>query len=168
VVKVAGDLAGSKWADPHDALKGSVKYFREFRLDKSGVQVSSGLKFDGRDKVRELWEMIPVYLGDRYHHRKAPMAEVSFRVSGTWQAASETVVETDRARLSRYGKHAYITFDKPRRMKLSPQIADRSYGNAIVRNVMIDLRVAKGQPLVRYKITPGPCESNGKRRHDTH
>lgn len=160
VVKVAGDLAGSKWADPHDVLKGSVKYLREFRLDKSGVQVRSGLTFGGRDKVRELWEMIPVYFGDKYYHRKAPMAKVRFRVAGTWQAASETVVETNQVRLSRYGKHAYITFDKVRRMKLSPKIEDRSYGNAIVRNIMIDLRAGRGQPLVRYKITPGPYESN--------
>ena len=156
VVTVTGDLAGSKWADPDDELKGSVEYLREFRLDKTGVQVSSGLKSGSLGKVQELWEMIPVYFGDWYFHRKAPVGDVTFRVSGAWQAASETEVEADRVRLSRYGKHAYITFDKPRRMKLSPQpqAKDRSYGNAIVRNIMIDLRTADGRPSVRYKITP--------------
>ncbi len=156
VVTVTGDLAGSKWADPGDELKGDVTYLREFHLDETGVEVRSGLKSDRRDEVRELWEMIPVYFGDKYYHRKVPMAEVQFRVSGTWQAASETVVETSQVRLSRYGEHATITFDKPRHMKLSPEIGDRTHGNATVRNIMIDLRTGKGQPSVHYKITPKP------------
>ena len=156
VVTVTGDLAGSKWADPGDELKGDVTYLREFRLDETGVEISSALTSDRRDEVRELWEMIPVYFGDKYHHRIAPMAEVGFRVSGTWQPASETVVETSQVRLSRYGKHATITFDKPRRMKLSPELGDRTHGNATVRNIMIDLRIEGGQPSVRYKITPKP------------
>ena len=41
---------------------GDVKYHREFRLDVSGVSVISGLAHDGQDKLKELWELIPVLL----------------------------------------------------------------------------------------------------------
>ncbi len=155
VVTVAGTLSGSRFADPAGELKGDVTYRREFRLDRTGVRISSGLQVERLGEMRELWEMIPVFLGDKRNHRNAPMAEVAFHVAGAWQPASETAVDAGRVRLSRYGQHVTLTLDRPRRVKLSPATEDRSYGDAEVCNVMIDILVAEGQPLVRYTITPG-------------
>ena len=99
VVRLSGDLAGSSWADPDDELKGQVKYYREFRLDKDGLAITSGLTPDGRDKARELWEMIPVHFGGQ----KEATTEVGFRVDGKWQPASETAAKTDQVVVSRFG-----------------------------------------------------------------
>jgi len=152
VVRVSGDLAGSKWADPQDELKGSAVYAREFRLDTDGVAITSGINSTG-NKIRELWEMIPARIDSR---GKAPATKIGFRVKGKWVPATETPAEADQVRLNRYGKDVYITFDKPRPMKMSPDIGKGAYGGVTVRNIMVDLRAENAKPLVRYKITTKP------------
>ncbi len=146
VVAVSGDLAASQWADPGDELKGNVKYNREFRLDGSGVRITSGLAYDGQDKLQELWEMIPVLLP----------GETAFRSDGKWNTASESPIEANQVRLSRHGQHAYIVFERPRRVKLSPDVGPRTHGGTSIRNIMIDLLAGNSQPLVRYRITTRP------------
>jgi hypothetical protein len=158
VVTVTGTLSGNALADPASELKGRVTYQREFQMAPKGIQIRSGLQIEACDGIKELWEMIPVFFGDRRNHRKAPLGEIAFRVNGSWKPADETLVKADRVRLSRYGEHVTITLDGPRLVKLSPQREDRSYGEAIIQNVMININTTNGLPLVRYIITPGATE----------
>lgn len=158
IVKVSGTLSGNAFADPSGELKGNVTYQREFRLIERGIQISSGLQTDGQDEMKALWEMIPIFLGDKRNHRQAPLAEIFFRVAGAWKLADETPVNTDRVRLSRYGEHVTITLENFRGVKLSPYIENRSFGDAIVRNVMVNMEEEQGQPVIRYIITPGSTE----------
>lgn len=152
VVTISGNLGGSKWADPDNDLTGAVKYSREFRLDQSGVGITSSLTAAGQDKMQELWEMIPVFFGNVPAKSKTPVTEVAFRVDGEWQPAPENAVKADQVRVSRYGKHAYIVLDRARLVKMSPDLGRRTHGGIAVRNVMIDLLDGGAKPSVRYKI----------------
>ncbi len=149
VVTVSGDLAGSRWADPQGDLKGSITYHREFHLDDAGLRILSLLTTDGKDKLQELWEMIPVF----FSSGNEP-ATVALHVDGEWRAATDAPVSTDRIRLRRYDRDVLIVLTEARRVKMSPEITDGSYGRIIVRNVMIDLLDGKGAPAVSYTITP--------------
>jgi len=152
VVTIAGDLSGSPDADPQDDLKGTIAYTREIRLDDSGVAVTSGLKLDGRDKLQDVWEMIPVHVGP-----EPSATEIAVRVKGEWQPITETVAETDRIRVTRYGKPVFVTFAKPRRVKASAGADAGAYGGASVRNVMINLQPQDGAGVsVAYKMTTKP------------
>ena len=152
VVAITGDLAGSSTADPQDELKGSVAYNREVRIDKNGVAVTSGLTLDGRDKLQELWEMIPVHCGP-----DAAAAEIAFRTGGKWQPATDAAVETDQIRITRYGKPVFIVLGKARHVKVPSGFEAGAYGGATIRNIMIDLLpVARQQASVAYKIARNP------------
>jgi hypothetical protein len=151
VVTISGDLAGSAWADPQDELKGSILYKRELRIGKDGVAVTSGLTTDGRDKMQELWEMIPVHYGP-----KAADVKVDLRVKGEWVPAAETVVEADQVRLTRYGKSVYIVLENPRRIKITGAFEPGADGGVAIRNIMIDRTGIQGEPSVRYRVTTTP------------
>ncbi|MCX5660650.1 MAG: hypothetical protein NTW19_13145 [Planctomycetota bacterium] len=152
VVTITGDLAGSPDADPQDDLKGAITYAREFKIDKSGVAVTSGLTLDGKDKIQELWETLPIHIGP-----DAAKAEIAFHTGGAWQPATEAVVEADQIRVTRYGKAVLITLAKPRKVKAPVAAEAGAYGGATIRNVMIDLLPIKGdRASVEYKITKVP------------
>jgi len=152
VVAISGDLAGSATADPQDDLKGSARYKREIRIDKTGVAVTSGLALDGKDKLQELWETIPIHVGP-----DLAKTEIAVRVGGAWQPASDTPTETDLVRVTRYGKPVYIALTKPRRVKAPIMAEANAYGGTSVRNVMIDLLPVAGQAAsVAYKIAKAP------------
>jgi len=145
LVTVSGDLAASPWADPEDELKGEIPYSREFHLDASGLRVTSSLGGALDGQVAELWEMLPVLVG----------GEISFRVDGEWQKASEMLVKADRVRLSRYDAAVSVVLDAPRPVKLSPDSGPRRDGGLPVRNVMIDLLGSEKAHQITYRILPG-------------
>jgi hypothetical protein len=63
-----------------------------------------------------------------------------------WYPASEIFRKADQARLTRYGKHAYVIFEKPQEMKLFPEVNAKDFGNASVRNLMIHALDDDGSP----------------------
>jgi hypothetical protein len=156
IVTVVGDLGTNQWSDPQNQIRGSAMYRRTFRVEPEGLTVNSSLALDADAGVRELWEMIPAFLGDASLHRNADPAEVAFRVQEQWIKADETTVLADRVRLRRFDAHVDITFSRLRRVKMSPPMPDRSHGHGAVRNIMIDLLEGGGPPAVEYQITPGP------------
>jgi len=152
---ITEELSSSKWADPEDELKGRVVYRREYRINKGGAAFKSGLTTDGTDRFQELWELIPIHMG--YPERRSPVVtEVMLRSNnGEWQPAGETPAEADQVRLTRYGQHAYIVFDKPHQMKLSPEVNAREFGRESVRNLMVDALGKDGSPkTLGYRVTP--------------
>jgi len=151
VVTVSGDLGSSTTADPHDELKGSNRYAREFVLDAGGVTVTSSLAIDSADTVAELWEILPLHVGPG----KAA-ADVAFRTEGEWHPATVATVPADAIRVTRYGQATVILFDAPRRVK-AESAAPRSFSRMEIRNIMIDLMPpAGGTAAVTYRITTEP------------
>lgn len=151
-VTITGDLAGSADADPQDDLKGAVTYAREFKIDKTGVAVTSGLTLDGKDKIQELWETLPIQLGP-----DAAKTEITFHTGGAWQPATEAAVEADQIRITRYGKAVVVTLARSRKVKAPSASEAGAYGAATIRNVMIDLLpVAGDRAAVAYKIAKAP------------
>lgn len=151
VVTVSGDLAGATLADMNDELKGKVQYAREFRIDKSGLAVTSSLTTDGTDKITELWEMIPIFNGP-----KEAAMKTELRVNGQWVEATETPAEADRARVTRYGKAVSIALEKPLPMKIMPLNKPEETWHVTGRNLMIDLVGLLPNPRVKYRVTATP------------
>lgn len=160
VVSIAGNLGASATADPQDVLKGSVAYVREVRLDAEGAAVRSAATFDGQDRIRELWELLPVHVGP-----KQAGTELAFRVKGEWQPATADAVEADRVRVTRYGAAIDVVLETPRRAKVTDILDPRGQGGMLLRNIMIDLLAAgdrredgmavpAGERAVSYRIQP--------------
>lgn len=119
-------------------------YNREFRVDKNGVDITSGLKTDGKNQFQDLWAMIPFHTG----HKSAD-ARIEFRVQRKWTPATEKPVETDQIRISRYGKFTYLALATPHRAQVGSDDKANTFGGAAIRNVMIDLTSDKTNPSVR-------------------
>ena len=147
-------------ADPFKVLKGKVFYHRELDLDQSGVKISSRLDGDLRS-IDELYEILPLYLGDIVYGRKTPMAVVEFQVGGKWQAASSKPVVASAVKLTHFGHSTVITFEKPQTAKLGNDVRDKSRGGAYIRNLLIELKKQGTAPLksknigLSYYIRPG-------------
>ncbi len=161
VVHVMGKLAASKYADPHDVLRGKAIYQRRFELDRNGITVTSSLSTNRRDRVAELYEVIPLYLGNAYYHRNVPFATVEFFVDRKWRQAGGTAVTAQRVRVGRYKKYGYIIFEQPQVLRVSPQFGRAGEMNgARFHNLLIDLLPGKGKGTmlkstsVRYTISP--------------
>lgn len=145
-------------------LAGKIEFIRAFKLSDKGVNVTTMLRSEGSDRVTELYETLPVFLGDSAATLK-PEAKtaIEFSVGGKWQpAAPEPTDGVSAVRLKRQTGAAVITFDHPRRVKLSPaEWVDGWFSRATCRNVMIDLLEGDGQPAaipaerkVSYTIAP--------------
>ena len=154
VVTLTGNVAGADWADPAGVLKGEAPYARKFVLTPAGIEVTSSLTSPSMNEVAELWETFPVFFGDSGLYRTAPKATVEFRVGGQWVPASEEVVVADAVQFSRYDGHGYLLLDHARKVKLSPDVGERSHHRVTIRNVMVDLMGGNSPGAVTYRIAP--------------
>lgn len=160
----APDAAKAKDLMYDEPLAGSNGYVRTFVVDGKGVGVETTISGDGQETVAELCETIPVYLGTGAAQVSNANARIEFQTGGKWASASDQYTEKVQAvRLTRFGGSVRITFDKPRRAKLSPAEWTDSWLNvgAASRNVMIDLLETGGKPAllketrrIAYRIEP--------------
>ena len=176
-VKVSGALVAMKVikdpaaADPAKArdlmydepLEGKIAYARTFKIDGKGVSVETTLSGDGAEQVAELYEVLPVYLRDPEKQPKATPTTIEFQVGGKWAPATAEYQEKVTAvKLTRFGGAVLITFDRPRRVKLSPAVwEDTGFTKSNCRNVLIDLLESgdkavalKDAKKVGYRIEP--------------
>ena len=111
----------------HQALwMGPVEYQRIFEKTPEGLKITSTMNTNNADEsVTELWEALPIFLRDGVLQEKD--AEIDFLVNGNWETASGSVVESEAIRIKRFDKYAYMFFDKPETMKLSPEVWTTSY-----------------------------------------
>lgn len=141
-------------------LEGDIQYERVFKLDTDQLAVTSSIQGDGKDQIAELYETIPVYLGDGYDPAKAsPTVDISFEVGGKWVPATpEPVDKISAIRIDRAAGAVLITLSKRARVQLSPQIWTDGYQSAATcRNVMIhmiDKPGPSGRASVSYTMTP--------------
>lgn len=147
-----------------DALPGKIEYARAFKLDEKGVHVETTVSGDGKETAAELYEIIPVFHRDAAIQKEELVTKIEFQAGGNWAPATEAYVEKVSAvRLTRAGGSVLITFDSPRRVKLSPtEWKDTYLSGSICRNVMIDLLETGDKPAavkeakkVGYRIEAG-------------
>jgi hypothetical protein len=160
-VKVSGVLPAVPVG--HDkALSGRIEYSRQFDVAPDGLRVQTTLKGDGADEVSELYEVLPVFLHDGLQ-KPDLTATVEFQVGGNWAAGTpEPQRNVTAVRITRFTGAVQITFDRPRRVQLSPQDWKDTYmSGATCRNVLVDLLeagdapgVLKGERTVSYTISP--------------
>ena len=162
VVRVQGPLPGELLGQGQ-VLVGAVAYERVFTLAATGLRVETRVKATGADQAAELVETLPVYLRDAGGQAKVTPTVIEFQVGGAWAAGTPAYQEKVTAvRLSRFTGTVQLTFDRPRRVKLSPtDWKDTFLSKATCRNVMIDLLESGDQPAalagersVAYTIAP--------------
>ncbi|MCX5659540.1 MAG: hypothetical protein NTW19_07425 [Planctomycetota bacterium] len=151
-------------------LLGSIDYTRTFEVTPAGLRVESSVRGDGRDPLAELYEVIPVFLGDNYvpptpesktPDAKNPGVDLFFRVKEAWiPATPEPVANVAAIRVDRQFGAVLIELDSPRTVRLSPtNWVDGYQTGATCRNIMVDL-LGKPGPLqaagakVAYRVTP--------------
>ena len=161
-VKVTGVIPASIVAQEKN-IAGKYEYGRSFQIDDKGVSVTTTVSGDGTESVAELYETLPIYLRDANKQPKATPTQIEFQVGCKWVPATDQFInEVQAVRLMRFTGTVIVTFDRPRRVKLSPADWSDTYlsrGNA--RNVLIDLLENGDKPLnvkepkkVSYRIEP--------------
>jgi len=145
-IKVAGVIPSMQLAQGK-LLKGRIEYARTFTIDHGKVRIETKIKADGKDKPAELYETLPIFLGEGPKQATAAATAIEFQVGGTWAPATEKYRDKVTAvRLTRFKGAVRITFDRPRRVKLSPRKWQDTYlTRAVCRNVMIDLLETGGK-----------------------
>ena len=134
-------------------LEGTIAYARTFKLDEKGVHVETTVKPDGKDKIAELYEVIPVFHRDAAIQKEDVVTKIEFQAGGNWVTPTEAYTEKVAAvRLSKFTGVVVITFDSPRRVKLAPEWKDTYLSGAICRNLLIDLLENENAKKVGYRI----------------
>jgi hypothetical protein len=151
-----------------EVLTGTIGYTRRFVVNKGGLQIESAVKGDGKDKLAELYEVIPVFLGDGYARRptNVPPTRIAFRVGEQWtDATSDLMLNVGEIKVTRQRGAIAIQFAKPQRVRLSPaNWVDGYFSQATCRNIMIDLLgdgthpVAPVSASVKYRIRSANTE----------
>ena len=160
-------VRGTIPADPFGqgkAIEGRIDYTRTFTIDPKGLRIETRLKADGKDKIAELYETLPVLLGDGGIQKTKANVTIEFQVGGKWAPATDQYAEQVQAvRLTRFTVAVLVTFDRPRRVKLSPaDWADAYMTRASNRNILIDLLESGDKPVVlrdasvSYQMQPVP------------
>ena len=138
-------------------LTGQLEYLRTFKLEPDRVRITTQIQGDGRDQITELYETLPVFLRDAGLQPEATPTVIEFQLNGAWAPATDKWLEQVTAvKLTRFDGAVQITFDAPRRVKLSPaDWTDTWFTKAMCRNVMIDLLEAKDQVQAVQKAAVG-------------
>lgn len=161
-VKVSGTLPAAV-VGQEKTIAGQYAFARTFKIDDEGVKVETSVSGDGREKIAELYETLPVYLRDPERQPKATPTAIEFQVGGKWAPATEHYAAKVKAvRLTRFTGAVLVKFDKPQRVKLSPaDWSDTWFTKAQSRNVLIDLLGSEDKPValkeaktVAYRIEP--------------
>lgn len=144
IVNVSGSIGNS-----HDsgrttrgnALPDQVDYNRNFKVDSNGLTVETGLSSDGQDQIKELYEVIPIFLGNGSAGVTRADVSISLEANDNWNNATTSAVSgVTRVRIKRFTETVYITFDSPRIVKLAPITWQDSYqSDVIMQNLLIDL-----------------------------
>ncbi|MCE9566173.1 MAG: hypothetical protein K8U57_29475 [Planctomycetes bacterium] len=139
-VKVAGTIPASI-VGQEKTIAGKYDYSRTFKIDDKGVNVETRISGDGKEQLAELYEVLPIYLRDTKDQPKEPPTVIEFQVGDKWAPATDAFTENVKAvRLTRFKGSVVVSFEQPRRVKLSAaDWADTYLSRGTARNVLIDL-----------------------------
>ena len=147
-------------------LASPVAYRREIRTNATGATVQTTLTGDDKLQVNELYETIPVLILDPATlDPKQPTitanTKIEFQAGGKWADATDAYADgVSAVKITRYTGAVTVTFDKPRRVKLSPkEFADAYVSRTTSRNVVVDLLetgdkpgAVNGEKKISYRI----------------
>jgi|GEM_PF-3068736 len=146
-------------------LRGENRYEREIETLPDEVRVTLRLQSDGQTAISELFESLPVYLGNLWllpgRRDVLEPTRIEIETAEGWREPTPEYTDgVRRIRLTRFKGSAEITFERPRRVRLSPkEWNDNKRGNSTrVRSLQIDLLEAKQTPApfpsteLRYTI----------------
>jgi hypothetical protein len=140
-ISLSGDLTDI-YADPTDALQGKAKYNRIFDIKDNGIEVTTSVEGDGSNRIKSLYEILPVYLRHGRMQKNERPTEIQFEVNGSWQNAGTSLKTVSRIRLKRFSGAVIINFENPRQIKLSNDTfyqAKNSTKGMNARNIMIKM-----------------------------
>ena len=139
-------------------LEGRIECNRIFKIEPDKLRVETVVKAYGQDKIAELYETLPVFHRDANFQKGGTTIE--FLAEGKWgPATAEYQDKVEAVKLTRFNGTVQVRFERPRRVKLSPQDWTDTYlSGAVCRNVLIDLLESGDKPVVfngassRYEI----------------
>jgi hypothetical protein len=170
VVEVSGAIPSRKVED-QPILAGVIGYTRRFEIRDEQLHVVTQLTGDGADALTELFEAIPVFLGQPVKGQMPPV-EIEVRKQGAWSPLTAQAVDDVReVRIRRHQGVAQITFDAPVRVGLSDEVwSDRYQTKVQCRNILVYLSTQPtdrpaNQPwtaTVGWTLAPQPPDAAGQ------
>lgn len=154
-VKVSGVIPADQLAQGK-VLEGRIDYTRTFRLNRNALHVQTVVKADGKDKIAELYETLPVFHREGNGQQGKDLAtKIEFEVGGKWVPATpEFQAGVTAIQLTRFKGAVRITFDQSRRVKLAPaEWKGEFITRAGCRTILIDLLPPDARS-VGYSIAP--------------
>lgn len=160
-VVVRGTIPGTQLGQ-EPSLTGRIDYQRTFQLEPDGVRIATEIKGGGQDRLAELFETLPVFLGDPPVPAQPSPTVIELQRDGAWKPATDQWQEqVTAARLTRFEGAVEVRFESPQRVKLSAaDWTDTWFTRAGCRNLVIDLLNNQDQPApsravsVAYRILP--------------
>ncbi len=141
-------------------LEGRLIYEREFTIQSESLRVETIIQSSGQDVIAELYETLPVFRRELRKQSKSKPTTIEFKTGGKFSpATAEWCEHVTAIRLHRFDGAVLITFDEPRRIRLSDEDWSDTYiSRASCQNIMIDLLGGKmpvvlRQAAVSYTIT---------------
>jgi hypothetical protein len=139
-LSVEGAIPSRKIRDA-EALVGELAYTRRFTVHDDRLTVSTVVRGDGRDALRDMFETIPLHLGSPVGDRQPEDVAVLVERDGRWvDLTAEAVDDVRRLRLRRRDGVVDLSLDAPARVQLAPQKwQDRYQSKVVCRNILIHL-----------------------------
>ena len=134
-------------------------YERLFEVEAQGLKVRTAITSREEVRMAELYETLPVFLRENLAQEPA---RIRFRMGNSWEnASSEPQRGVGAIRMDRFDGGVEITFDRPRTVRLSPQVwTDGFQTRAECRPVLVDLLEDPSRPAelrsasIEYTIGP--------------
>lgn len=144
---LADDPAKARDALYDGPLTGEIAYRRGFDIGADDIRVTTTLTGDGKDRIAELYETLPVFHRNDHRH-DGPETGITFLTGTDWvDATPEPLKGVAVIRLQRFEGTVEIRFDRPRTVKLAPQAWEGEFlTRALCRTILVDLLENDGKP----------------------
>ncbi len=157
-------------AAQNGCITGAVRYQRSMHLGPRGVLVETRIESDGKDRVTDLCEIIPLVLNDEQTQatpkdQKVPAVphRVVFEVGDRLVEPGEGFVDgVTTVRVARFYGETLIRFEEPQRVRLGEAWTTNYQSAMSLRNILVDLLAGRPRPValpsvsIRYRIEPRP------------
>jgi len=141
-VAVVSGVIPREYVGQGKVLSGRINYQRTFDVNAQRIRIKTELGGDGKDKIKDIRELIPIFLHLRPRNKEDLAVETRFETNGKWTDAATSDVESVTAvRVKRFSGTIEIRFDQPQRVRLSPEVwRDQYQSRAACRTLLVDLR----------------------------
>ncbi len=156
----------SSRAAHNNSIEGLVEFRRRLLFEERGILIESSLIADGADQVAELYEVIPLFLGEVQNLDDIPH-RIQLRSGDNWlDATADFQDDVTAVRVERFNGALSITFQQPQRVRLADRPFETTYmSHASTRNLLVDLLPGNRRPAplpsvtIRYRISPEPLDA---------